>query len=401
MAVTSGMRKVAAAETATRAKRSVFDSIYMFDPYQTPVTQFFLANKQAKLPTGNMKFEIQEDTQVTQTVVLEALTGGAATEADVVISTGGNCCSTGDILRNVANGENYIVTAIDTTNTEIDIKRFPSGNITAAAVANSGTVCIRIGTAKADGADVTEAVSTNGTFPYNYCQNFEKVVYMSGNTMATEMYGGNDWLNQRMKAMGAFKLDLERSFIFGRRTLDATLVVWATGGFLDDSAILTDATQYVGGSVDTGFASEDEFFKTYCKALFAKGSNRKTLYCGASALMAINDYSKVKQQTKVAEKQYGVDVKTILTPFGALDLKWHPVLESLYANWAIGVDESTDYLKYRFQSANGVNRDIRYADNLQSPGYDARMAAYRGTIGLHLAGGTQGVHRVLYPGASA
>jgi hypothetical protein len=392
------MRKVAAAETATRAKRSVFDSIYMFDPYQTPLTQFFLANKQAKLATGNMKFEIQEDTPVTQTLVIEALTGGATTEADVVISTGGNCCAAGDILRNVTNGENYIVTAIDTANTEIDIKRFPSGNITAAG---AGSVLINCGPAKADGADVTNAVSTEGTFPYNYCQNFEKVVYMSGNTMATEMYGGNDWVNQRMKAIGEFKMMLERTFVYGRRTLDATLVVWATGGLLDDSAILTDVSQFVGGSAGSGFASEDYFFKTYCKALFAKGSNRKKLYCGAEALLGINDFSKVKQQTKVGEKQYGVDVQTILTPFGALDLVWHPVLESYYSNWAIGLDETTDYVKYRFQSANGINRDIRYADNLQSPGYDARMSAYRGTIGLHLAGGTQGVHRVLYPGASS
>lgn len=36
-------------------KRDVYEAIYNFKPYQTPIVQFFLANKFAKLRTGNPK----------------------------------------------------------------------------------------------------------------------------------------------------------------------------------------------------------------------------------------------------------------------------------------------------------------------------------------------------------
>jgi len=39
-------------------KREVFDAIYNYKPYQTPVTQFYLANKRNKMATGNPKINL-------------------------------------------------------------------------------------------------------------------------------------------------------------------------------------------------------------------------------------------------------------------------------------------------------------------------------------------------------
>jgi len=383
-------------------KREVFEAIYDYKPYQTPVAQFYMANKRNKLASGNPKFELQEDVLVPHLITLAvAITGGGTTET-LTATDYGAFLKQNDLLLNTDNGEVYRVTSAVTADA-IGVTRWPSGNITADT--NAAAVLINIGTAFGEGTAAAQAISTQGTFPYNYTQILKKAVEMSGTQMATENYGGSDWVRQRVKATEEFKLDIERMSVFGIRGQVATAggYIRASSGFLDSTSGamgITDYSQYVGTAGTSDFATEAFFFGTYCKGLFAKGSNRKKLYCGADAVIGIGQYSAVKQQTKVSEREYGYDIQRILTPFGQLDIVWHPLLESLYSNWAIGVDQE-DYLKYRFLSANGVNRDMQYQQNIHTPGTDERKDQYLAEIGMHLAGGSQGVHRLLKPGAAA
>jgi hypothetical protein len=226
----------------------------------------------------------------------------------------------------------------------------------------------------------------------------KKIVHLSGTQSATVNYGGDDWTNQRMKSTEEFKLDIERSLgLFGVRKLDTTsgANIWYTSGLLDTTGM---GISYVSQFSGNDFASESYFFKTYCKNLFAKGSKEKTLYCGSDALLGIQDFSSVKQKTQVTDSEYGVDIQTILTPFGKARLVWHPLLDGDYSNWVVGVDRE-EYMKYRYLSNGSVNRDMQYQSDISTPGTDERKAQYIAQIGLHLAGGGQGVHRILYPGA--
>lgn len=380
-------------------KRDVYETIYYFDPYQTPITQFFLANKTAKRKVGNPKFELQEDVLVPHTDTVNDASGiaGGGTTDTVTMSNGAYFIAR-QVWRVTTTDENLRVTSVSSN--DVSFTKVGSGNITAAA---NGVTLILVGTAHPEASASATALWTQSTFPFNYVQSFKRAVHMSDIQQATDNYGGNDWINQRMKATKEFKLDLERAWIFGIRDLVAAAggvnQIFITGGMIDQTSGavgITDKSQYVGDD----FATEDYFFKTYCKNLFAKGSNTKTLYCGADSLLAINDFSKVKLQTKVAEVEYGVDVQTVLTPFGRAKLIWHPILENEYSNWVIGVD-SEDYMAYSYLAANGKNLDMKYVDDIGTVDVDERKAEYRAVIGLHLSGGTQGYHRILYPGASA
>lgn len=380
-------------------KREVWEAIYNFKPYQTPVMQFLFANKRNKYAVGNPKVEIQEDVLVPHSdTVTDALTGGATTEADVVVTNIGYF-KVGDVIRNTTANENYRVTAVDTANAEIDIKKVGSGNITA-TVAN--WTALILGPAFAEGSASAQALSTQGTFPFNYTEIMKQAIHMSGTQKATVNYGGNDWTHQWVKATEEIKNFIERMSLFGVRHLDSATAggyIRHTGGFIDtqtDSMGIQDVSQYVGDD----FCTESYFFKTYCKNLFAKGSNEKVLYCGSDALLAINEFSAVKQQTKVGEKEYGYDVNLILTPFGRARLVWQPFMEGEYSNWVFGVDRD-DYLKYFYLSANGENRDLHFEESIGTPGTDEDKAQYLSEMGFHLAGSGQGVHRRLYPGASA
>ena len=389
-----GMRRTDA--NSSLIKREVREAIYNFKPYQTPITQFFMANKTAKYGSGNPKFELQEDVLVPHTFTpTTGLTGGGTTETFTVGASNVNLFKVGTMFHIANNGQTLRVTAISGATT-VDIIAVDGGNITAST---TDMTHIIIGSAFAEGAAKASAISTVSTFPYNYTQIQKKAITMSGTQMASVNYGGSDWTNQRLKATEEWKLDMERSWIMGVRNLVAasasTGAIRTSGGMLDTTSIgITDRSQFAG----SGFATEEFFFNTYCKNLFAKGSNMKTLYCGADALIGINGYQRVKQQTRVAEKEYGVDVTRIITPFGAANLVWHPILEGYYSNWVIGVDRDS-YMKYVYLNGNGVNRDMQYQDNIQNVGDDARSAQYLAEVGLELAGGAQGVHRVLYGGA--
>jgi hypothetical protein len=398
MASVQGIRSTDLASTSfALMKRSVYDAIFDFKPYQTPVTQFMMANKRNKIAVGNPKFEVIEDVFVPITAVATSIAASSSTQT-ITLASGGYSFNVGTILRNTSNGQNYRVRVI-TSDTSIDIG--PTDSSTT-LTASTGPTLMNVGFGGAEGSGSAVAVSTVATQPYNYTQILKRAVHMTGTQMASVNYGmSSDWTHQRIKATEQFKLDIERMSMFGVRSIDVTAGahIRLSSGILDTTAAamgVADVSQYVGDD----FADETYFFNTFCKNLFAKGSNEKVLYCGSDALLGINEYSKVKQQTKVAEKEYGVDVQAILTPFGRLKLVWMPLLEGEYSNWCTGLDRDGN-LKYAYLSGNGVNRDIQWQDNIHTPDEDERKAQYLAEAGLWLAGGGQGIHRTLYPGASA
>jgi hypothetical protein len=379
-------------------KRSVYDAMFDFKPYQTPIAQYYMANKRNKIAVGNPKYEVIEDTLIPYTATVTSI-AASGTAQTVVLDANGLAFPVRTVLRIDKTGENCVVTTC-TSATSIAVRALDNST---ALTATTNSVVRAIGIVTTEGAASPVAASTTATQPYNYTQINKRAVHMSGTQMASVNYGmSSDWVHQREKATEEFKLDIERGSVFGIRGVLTTSGAYErfAGGLLDmattDGMGIQDKSQFVG---DT-FCDEPFFFNTYCKNLFAKGSNIKTLYCGADALLGINEFSKAKQQTKVAEKEYGVDIQVILTPFGKARLVWHPLLEGSYSNWVIGVDRD-DYLKYAFLSGNGKNRDMQWQDNIHTPDEDERKAQYLAEWGPWLAGGAQGVHRVLYPGATS
>ena len=110
MAVIRGTRTTDTVSSSL-IKRDVFEAIFNFKPYQTPISQFFLANNTAKYASGNPKFELQEDTLFPYSDTLgAAITGGGATES-ITVTTGGYF-KVGAIIRNTVANENYRVTSV-------------------------------------------------------------------------------------------------------------------------------------------------------------------------------------------------------------------------------------------------------------------------------------------------
>ena len=114
--------------------RDVENVIALLEPYQTPIEDFFFSGTMPEevVTHPRSKFEWFEDAFLPDTMTLvDAIGGGSTTEADIVVS--GNYFLAGDTILIEATGELARVTAVDTANTEIDIKRVGGGNLSAAA----------------------------------------------------------------------------------------------------------------------------------------------------------------------------------------------------------------------------------------------------------------------------
>ena len=388
MAMVQGVRTTDVVGSSL-AKRDVYETIFNIDPYQTPITQFALAGKIAKRKVGNYKFEWMED-------LLVSHTDSATVATTTLTATDYTKYKLGSLVLFPSTNQTMRVTATPST-TSVTVARADSASAIT-TVSTAETVLI-FTDSYAEGSAAAVAISTQATFPYNYTQILKKAVAMSGTQMAMVDYGGSDWTNQRIKATKEFKLAIERMGIYGHRYQTATAGAYLnySGGLMDATIGITNTSQYTGYAA---FADETYFFNTYLKNLFAKGSGRKRLYMGSDALMTVNDYSKIKVQTTPAEKIYGVNVRTIIVPWGEAELIWQPMLEQwYYPSYCLGIDADPDYLKYAYLSGNGENRDMQYQTDVGTNGVDGRTDQYLAEIAWQFSCGSQGVHRMCYPGA--
>jgi hypothetical protein len=360
--------------------------MYLFEPFQTPITQWMWFQNSNNYTVGNPKFELMEDTLVPHTDTLTVAVAGGGTTENLTV-TDYRLYQLGTLIHQPLNQETYRVTATPSSTT-VAVAKVGSGNITACA---AGVVILSSG-AYSEGSAAAIAVSTISTFPYNYCQIDKEAINLTNTQKNTDNYGGDDWTNQQAKALKQIKLKIERSALFGRRFLIASSSsvkgTRMTGGLFDSDVGVTDYSQYTGYECDETF-----FFKTFLPALYAKGTNVKKMYCGIDLMLQINDYSKAKQFTNVVEKEYGVDITKIKHPQGVLELQWHPMFEREYSYWGLALDRG-DYIKH----VTLKNRGLQYEENL-TIGTDEKKDQYIIEHGWHIAGAGQGVHRQIKPGA--
>jgi hypothetical protein len=180
MANVAGIRTTDLASTSfALLKRSVYDAMFDFKPYQTPIAQYFMANKRNKIAVTQPKFEVIEDTLIpyTATVTNIAASGTAQT---LVLDANGLAFPVGTVLRIDGTNENCYVTTC-TSATSIAVRALDNST---ALTTVAGSVVRAIGNISTEGAASPVAASTVATQPYNYTQINKRAVHMSGTQMA-------------------------------------------------------------------------------------------------------------------------------------------------------------------------------------------------------------------------
>ncbi len=284
----------------------------------------------------------------TRRVFVNNAGGYSSAATTIVIDNGsGGTASThfhsGVVVLNERTLERFIVTANPTTDS-LTVARGKGAS--AAAVMNDNDALLIIGTSYEDGATAVSGISYNPTQRQNVTQIFQRGVGPLTRRMAkTTLRTGDKLLDMKHDAWLSMMLDLEWSCLFGdyldeagssaevRRTFSGGFLYWVTTNVFD------------AGGVISYFNLMDMF-----EDAFRVGSTEKLLLCGSTLMNAVNKLAKLEMtmNTVPGEESFGMKIVDLLTPFGNLYLKLHPLLSDhpLFRSWGFGVDMSNFKMRY-------------------------------------------------------
>lgn len=327
-----------------------------------------------------------------------------------------------------------IVTDIDRTNNFLVVRAIGAyGSATTDTAINVtlvknligdvGDEVLVIGSAFAEGlSDMRTNTSEVSTLPLeftNYVQIFRTMFSITGRAVKTPLKwdetGG--YRDKAKEHAIQHMIEMEKAFLFGRRDKyvasgDATpssgagLPTTTTGGVIyylerweagdygsvtassdsdDDKRIIENA----GGNMD------EDTFDTYMERLFrntASSSNEKLCLCGSGFLKTINQLFRSKSvlNTNIPSRDaYGMVVSQLVTPFGSVYFKTHPLFNqnSTLRNNALFLD--TGNLKYRYFEGRDTtllkDREANDGDYKQSEWFtDAGLELWQPEAHLYL-----------------
>ena len=291
-------------------------------------------------------------------------------------------------------GEVMRVSADPSSATSIDVERGFSGTTAAALNAATGTGVnpnlLVIGTAFEEGANAPSGLNFDPVKLYNYTQIFRNALEATRTAMKTRLRTGDQVKEAKRETLQYHTIEMERAFFWGARN-EATQngkPIRTTGGiryWVENNASANIRNQ--GGA-----ATDLETLESWLKDMFYWGSQEKMGFLGNEALLTIQqiirknaDYELVQGQ-----KEFGMNVSRLMSPFGTLVLKSHPLF-----NYSTGgSNNSGDYygfnsslyvldmenLRYRYLS----DSDTQYKPDRQSNDLDGMKSEYLTECGLEL-----------------
>ena len=241
----------------------------------------------------------------------------------------------GDLLQIEQTGEQVRVTTDPTQTTEIAISRsFGTVAATAVVFAAAGTnPNIRIvGSAYPENSLAPSERGYTAVERNNQTQIFRTAYGVSRTARKTQFRTGPKEKELREKALIRHMQDIENTMWWGQMT--TTLIDGNPRRTMDgiDAAILADHTIVApNDGIDMDWVEER------LKEIFVWGSSEKMAFMGNTALLAIQQSVRKNSNYEIFqnEKEFGMNVSRLVSPFGELILKKHPFF-NLYAGGTTG-----------------------------------------------------------------
>ena len=261
-----------------------------------------------------------------------------------------------------------------------------------------------IGSAFAEGIrDESSGIYNTPVNPSNYTQIFRRPFTITGTALKTSAKFDTDGVfpDQSKEAAVDFMRELEWAFIFGEKAQigsAATSVTRSTGGILyflrlweagstygntAATADTDDTKRIIENTAGTVSMNQLEGWLERAFRISNNKSNEKLCLMGSGALMTLNRLVKnsVMAISEVPLKDsYGMDLKKLVTPFGTLFLRSHPLFSfnSVLRYNALIVDVPN--VKYRYLRG----RDMELLTNRQENDADYRKDEWFGECGAEV-----------------
>ena len=295
----------------------------------------------------------------------------------------------GDLILVEESGEILYVAINPTADTTLNVIRAYGDTVATAvdfdgAAVNPNLLCI--GSAFEEGSDAPEGRAFDPTKKYNYTQIFRDTFEHTRTASKTRLRTGDDVKEAKRECLENHSKGIERAFFLGERkeTTRNSKPLHLTGGI--KSFIASDNIKAVAsGQLDM------ETLETYMEGIFKYGSTQKMGFTGNRALTCIQQAVRKNSSYQIFanEKVFGMKVTKLVSPFGELNFKTHPLFNitpgATGGQTYYGMD-STMYvldqanLRYRYFSGD----DTRYEPKLQDNGVDGAKSGFITEAGLEV-----------------
>jgi len=309
----------------------------------------------------------------------------------------------GHIVTVVATGTGYqdiakqrfqlLITATPTVN---GANSFVTGKMISATftclAAAVYTTCVVSGSAHPEGDTSGTSIAYDPTEYSNYTQIFRDSLEATRTAKKTRLRTGDAVAQAKKEALELHSIGMERGFFFNGPKYVTTGAnsqpLRVTGGVR--GYISTNKWDYRGqtglGTTFCDTAANALLTKTWLDAkleqIFRFGSQEKLAFCGSGALLGIQAMIQLLPSTTYSltaqTMSYGFKVLELVSPFGTLLLKTHPLftLDAQFRNDIVILD--TEYLIYRYVD------DTKYLPNRQANDLDGEKSEYLTECGLEV-----------------
>jgi Family of unknown function (DUF5309) len=243
----------------------------------------------------------------------------------------------GAILESTLNGERItVVQGGNSFATGVTVTRGTvgyNGGATTPQVQPIYTPFVLITLAKPNGSNPVDSAFTQPSKYLNYCQTFNSTAsvdnaYVNG-ILRTDLDG--PWYEQKVDALERIANDIELAYFFGVAAISGS--TYTTGGIRNaiDTASLT--ANALTADVTTKTVTLDAF-DNWVQSFMTQGSDTKLAFCGPNAYSAISKFANTaaggyRIMQGESDSIFGLNLTTIQTPFGRVDLASHPLFKNI------------------------------------------------------------------------
>jgi hypothetical protein len=192
-----------------------------------------------------------------------------------------------------------------------------------------------IGNINSEGAEMPNAIALNPTKHYNYTQIFRSPLSITRTARSTNLRTGDDYQKAKRECLEMNSIEMELAFLWGimterigdngkpERTTQGVINFIRNNapGNVDDYTL---NPTYAGQAWTVG---GETWLKAMLELIFRYGAEDKLCLCGSGALLGIDALAQTSGQINLApaQKTYGMQIKTWITPFGTIHMKTHPL----------------------------------------------------------------------------
>lgn len=300
----------------------------------------------------------------------------------------------GDLILFGESGEIVRVTTDPTSPTSITVARAQAGTSAAAInVASAGVnfYAVVVGSAYEEGSMAPTGVNYDPNDNFNYTQIWRNTLEMTRTASKTKLRTGDQVKEAKRECLEYHSIDIERSMWFGRRstgTLNGK-PYRTTAGL--EAQILAGAPANVVAAPSGGLIDYD-FLETNTELLFRFGSSEKMAFGSNIGLLAINQVARKNTTWQITSglKEYGLTVTRVVTPFGEIVYKTHPLFNQMRGgtNGGTVFDDKANNIYFldmgQFTYRPFSGDDMRYEKDLTAIGLDGMKSGYITEAGMEL-----------------